>query len=150
MHVGHAVRFIGSGVSGLTPTVTTFMWWQQRVLPHVSRLRLGKKICSVNGGHERQWNPGDHEPTLKRLPAQPTGDEMQPQHQRVTGNDETWSATRSPTRRSKLIQGGKGASVRPISPKDNRGLGASMGNRIRGLKPGTKVEIKPINVPNNE
>jgi hypothetical protein len=44
-------------------------------------------------------------------------------------------------------QGGRGASVRPISPGDNRGSGASMGNRTRGLKPGTKVKIKPVNVP---
>ncbi|MCC6553655.1 MAG: hypothetical protein IT372_11630, partial [Polyangiaceae bacterium] len=38
-------------------------------------------------------------------------------------------------------EGGAGASVRPISPADNRGAGACIGNQCRGLAPGTKVRI---------
>ena len=45
-------------------------------------------------------------------------------------------------------QGGSGASVRPISPSDNAGAGASMGNQMRPYPNGTTVTIKPINVPN--
>jgi len=44
-------------------------------------------------------------------------------------------------------QGGSGASVRPISPSDNAGAGASMGNQMRPYPDGTTVTIKPINVP---
>jgi len=38
-------------------------------------------------------------------------------------------------------EGGKGASVRPISASDNRGAGACMGNQCRGLPDGSKVRI---------
>jgi hypothetical protein len=38
-------------------------------------------------------------------------------------------------------EGGKGASVRPITPRDNRGAGACIGNQCRGLAPGSKVRI---------
>jgi RHS repeat-associated protein len=44
-------------------------------------------------------------------------------------------------------EGGSGASVRPISPGDNTGSGASMGNQMRPYPDGTKVKITPINVP---
>lgn len=44
-------------------------------------------------------------------------------------------------------EGGTGASVRHISPSDNAGSGASMGNQIRPYADGTKVTIRPINVP---
>lgn len=39
-------------------------------------------------------------------------------------------------------EGGSGASVRPIPPADNRGTGASMGNRLRKYPDGTKVKIE--------
>jgi hypothetical protein len=45
-------------------------------------------------------------------------------------------------------EGGAGASVRPISPSDNTGAGADMGNQMRPHPDGTTVTIKPINVPN--
>jgi RHS repeat-associated protein len=38
-------------------------------------------------------------------------------------------------------EGGKGASVRPINPKDNMGAGAAMGNQLRKVKDGEKVKI---------
>lgn len=39
-------------------------------------------------------------------------------------------------------EGGSGASIRPISPADNRGTGASVGNRLRKYPDGTKVKIE--------
>lgn len=39
-------------------------------------------------------------------------------------------------------EGGAGASVRGISPKDNRGSGACIGAQCRGLNAGDKVQIK--------
>jgi hypothetical protein len=39
-------------------------------------------------------------------------------------------------------EGGTGASVRPISPGDNRGAGACIGAQCRGLPNGSKVTIK--------
>jgi hypothetical protein len=39
-------------------------------------------------------------------------------------------------------EGGRGASVRPISPSDNMGAGAYMGNKLRPHPNGTKVKIK--------
>ena len=41
-------------------------------------------------------------------------------------------------------EGGAGASVRPISPKDNMGAGACIGNACRGLANGVKVRIKVV------
>ena len=38
-------------------------------------------------------------------------------------------------------EGGKGADVRAVSPSDNMGAGASMGNQLRNVKDGTVVEI---------
>jgi hypothetical protein len=38
-------------------------------------------------------------------------------------------------------EGGEGASVRGISPGDNRGAGSSIGNLCRGLENGTVVKI---------
>ena len=39
-------------------------------------------------------------------------------------------------------EGGAGASVRPITPRDNMGAGACIGNQCRGLSDGDKVRIK--------
>ena len=39
-------------------------------------------------------------------------------------------------------EGGKGASVRAINPKDNMAAGACIGNACRGLPNGAKIEIK--------
>lgn len=39
-------------------------------------------------------------------------------------------------------EGGHGASVRPVTPGDNRGAGASLGAQCRGLPNGAKVEVK--------
>jgi RHS repeat-associated protein len=39
-------------------------------------------------------------------------------------------------------EGGKGASVRPIRPSDNRGAGACIGAQCQGLPNGTKVRIR--------
>ena len=43
-----------------------------------------------------------------------------------------------------FAEGGKGASVRPIDPSDNRGAGASMGNQLRGYPDGTHVKIEIV------
>uniref|UniRef100_UPI0025C36ECD RHS repeat-associated core domain-containing protein n=1 Tax=Acidovorax sp. TaxID=1872122 RepID=UPI0025C36ECD len=40
-------------------------------------------------------------------------------------------------------EGGKGASVRPISPSDNRGAGACIGAQCRGLPDGSRIRIIP-------
>mgnify|MGYP001954957991 CR=1 FL=1 len=42
-------------------------------------------------------------------------------------------------------EGGKGASVRAISPKDNQGMGATIGNQLRKYPDGTKVKLTIIN-----
>jgi hypothetical protein len=39
-------------------------------------------------------------------------------------------------------EGGSGASVRPISPRDNRGAGACIGNQCRPLPNGARVKIE--------
>lgn len=39
------------------------------------------------------------------------------------------------------LEGGEGASVRYISPSDNRGAGAWVGNQVRDYPDGTKVKI---------
>lgn len=39
-------------------------------------------------------------------------------------------------------EGGKGASVKPISPGDNRGIGSYLGNKLRSYPDGTRVKIK--------
>ena len=39
-------------------------------------------------------------------------------------------------------EGGAGASVRPINPRDNMSSGACIGNACRGLPDGTRVQIK--------
>ncbi|MFQ6557084.1 NucA/NucB deoxyribonuclease domain-containing protein [Pseudomonas ogarae] len=41
-------------------------------------------------------------------------------------------------------EGGAGASVRPISPRDNMAAGACIGNACRGLSDGEKVRIKVV------
>jgi filamentous hemagglutinin len=38
-------------------------------------------------------------------------------------------------------EGGKGASVRPVTPRDNRGAGACIGNQCRDLPDGARVKI---------
>lgn len=43
-------------------------------------------------------------------------------------------------------EGGRGASVRPISPRDNRGAGASIGNQIKNVPDGGKIKIKVIKI----
>ncbi|CAN7142861.1 NucA/NucB deoxyribonuclease domain-containing protein [Acidovorax sp. LjRoot38] len=40
-------------------------------------------------------------------------------------------------------EGGRGASVRPVSPSDNRGAGACIGAQCRGLPDGTRIRIIP-------
>lgn len=40
-------------------------------------------------------------------------------------------------------EGGRGASVRPVSPSDNRGAGACVGAQCRGLPDGTRIRIIP-------
>ena len=39
-------------------------------------------------------------------------------------------------------EGGKGASVRNVSPADNMGAGACIGNQCRNLPDGSRVRIK--------
>jgi hypothetical protein len=41
-------------------------------------------------------------------------------------------------------EGGKGASVRPVTLKDNRGAGACMGAQCRGLPNGARVDLKVV------
>ncbi|PMY44391.1 hypothetical protein C1X69_30095 [Pseudomonas sp. FW305-67] len=41
-------------------------------------------------------------------------------------------------------EGGEGASVRAITPKNNMGAGACIGNACRGLEDGEKVRIKVV------
>jgi Deoxyribonuclease NucA/NucB len=38
-------------------------------------------------------------------------------------------------------EGGKGASVRPIDPSDNRGAESTMGKQMQSYPNGTQVEI---------
>ncbi|WP_275450348.1 hypothetical protein [Treponema pedis] len=38
-------------------------------------------------------------------------------------------------------EGGKGANIRAISPSDNMGAGASMGNQLRNVKDGMVIKI---------
>jgi hypothetical protein len=38
-------------------------------------------------------------------------------------------------------EGGAGASVRPMTRAQNRGMGACIGNQCRGLPDGTQVDI---------
>jgi hypothetical protein len=38
-------------------------------------------------------------------------------------------------------EGGSGASVRHISPRDNKGAGSSMGHQVRPYPDGTRVRI---------
>ncbi|WP_165373848.1 NucA/NucB deoxyribonuclease domain-containing protein [Sorangium cellulosum] len=38
-------------------------------------------------------------------------------------------------------EGGSGASVRPVSPADNMGAGACIGNQCRGIPDGTRIRI---------
>jgi hypothetical protein len=38
-------------------------------------------------------------------------------------------------------EGGAGASVRAISPSDNKGAGASLGNQLRKHPDGTRVQL---------
>jgi RHS repeat-associated protein len=47
-------------------------------------------------------------------------------------------------------EGGQGASVRAITPKDNMGAGASMGNQLRGVPDGTQVKITVKNLPDGQ
>ena len=47
-------------------------------------------------------------------------------------------------------EGGKNASVRPISPSDNRSAGACIGAACRGLPDGTKVILKPVAKPSSK
>jgi len=39
-------------------------------------------------------------------------------------------------------EGGMGAGVRPVTPSDNRGAGAYLGNKLRNYSDGTKVRIR--------
>lgn len=39
-------------------------------------------------------------------------------------------------------EGGAGASIRPVTPRDNLGAGACIGNQCRGLPDGTRVRIR--------
>jgi RHS repeat-associated protein len=39
------------------------------------------------------------------------------------------------------VEGGQGASVRPINAKDNRGAGSSLGKQIRKLPDGSKIKV---------
>ncbi|MBU3157937.1 NucA/NucB deoxyribonuclease domain-containing protein [Clostridium estertheticum] len=39
-------------------------------------------------------------------------------------------------------EGGKGASVRPINPSDNRGSGSSIGHKLRPYPNGTNIKYK--------
>lgn len=41
-------------------------------------------------------------------------------------------------------EGGKGASVRPINPSDNRGAGSTIGHQLREYPDGTKIKIELI------
>ena len=43
-----------------------------------------------------------------------------------------------------FAEGGTGASVRPISPADNMGAGAAMGNFLRPIPDGSKVIINVV------
>ena len=39
-------------------------------------------------------------------------------------------------------EGGSGASVRPVTPSDNRGAGSYIGNKLRKYLDGTKIRIR--------
>ena len=41
-------------------------------------------------------------------------------------------------------EGGKGSSVKPLTPGDNRGTGACIGAQCRSLPNGATVEVKVV------
>ena len=43
-----------------------------------------------------------------------------------------------------FLEGGRGASVRPISPSDNRGSGSSIGHQLRGVADGEIVRLEVV------
>jgi RHS repeat-associated protein len=43
-----------------------------------------------------------------------------------------------------FAEGGEGASVRAISPSDNRGAGSYIGNQLRGVPDGAKVKLEVV------
>src|SRR6185295_12698337 len=65
------------------------MRWQQWVLPHIARLRLREKVGGVNSRQYRQRNSREHQPALSRNRSRPTRNEMQCQHECVTGDNES-------------------------------------------------------------
>jgi RHS repeat-associated protein len=46
-----------------------------------------------------------------------------------------------------VVEGGKGASVKPIAPSDNRGAGADLRHKIRPYPDRTVIRLQPTNVP---
>jgi hypothetical protein len=42
----------------------------------------------------------------------------------------------------RCLKRGTGSSVRPVSPSDNRGAGAYLGNKLRNYPDGTRVRLK--------
>lgn len=59
----------------------------------------------------------------------------------LRGHDRVPDMDRDEYPPSMFEEGGAGASVRPVTPADNRGAGACIGNQCRGLPDGTRVRI---------
>jgi hypothetical protein len=76
--------------------------------------------------------------TIDRAGAQRRGREALKDHPTKPGKD------RDEYPPKMFQEGGRDASVRPISPADNRGAGASVGQQLRKYPDGTKVKIEVV------
>jgi len=76
--------------------------------------------------------------TIDRAGAQRRGREALKDHTTKPGKD------RDEYPPKMFQEGGRDASVRPISPADNRGAGASVGQQLRKYPDGTKVKIEVV------
>ncbi len=74
--------------------------------------------------------------TIKRDGAKANRKESLKGHEKVSGKD----LDEYPP--AMFEEGGKGASVRPISPSDNRGAGSTIGHQLRQYPDGTQIKIK--------
>lgn len=86
--------------------------------------------------HRNAGNPNGDVITIDRPGAAGRRKEEQRGHPKVPGRDnDEW-----PPAIAK--EGGRGATVRPIDPSDNRGAGATIGNKLRPYPDGTRVRVR--------
>lgn len=115
---------------------------EKRASPAPAETRGEVKVSSSrypeSAGHiqeaQRAGRPADL--TIDRRRASSRRAEALANHKKTAGMD------RDEYPPAMFEEGGEGASVRPISPGDNRGAGACIGAQCRGLPNGSKVTIK--------